>query len=165
MYHSLLTSKSRLKAHLPILESQFSRPTVGDLTKDGYTDFFNFSTGRRSITSLHSIFTLTPRHDLFQYVFHLLYSFVDLNYHKQDILELDFLLAPGALQSDFVWGLVSKDELLSVKTDRWDLVCALMALFSVWSDAYCVHLLRLLPRLRKTLPSQIHYPSCLVRTT
>jgi hypothetical protein len=31
-------------------------------------------------------------------------------------------LLPGALVSDFVWAVVAKDELLAIKSDRWDLV-------------------------------------------
>ncbi|KAJ7507835.1 hypothetical protein B0H11DRAFT_1968876 [Mycena galericulata] len=108
-----------LDAHLPLLEQQFSNPK--HWIQDGYSDFFNFSTGRRNVASLHSIFTLRPRHDFLQWVFQTARTFVDLQYRPKDELELDFKLLPSALAHDFVWAVVSKDELLSVKNDRWDL--------------------------------------------
>lgn len=113
----------RFAAHLPILEQQFSRPRGRTgLTQDGRSDFFNFSTGRRNVTSLHTIFTLRPRHDLLQWAFQIGRTFVDLQYRPQDDIQLDFRLASGALPYDFVWAVVAKDELLSIKNDRWDLV-------------------------------------------
>ncbi|KAJ7498898.1 hypothetical protein FB451DRAFT_1203387 [Mycena latifolia] len=108
-----------LDAHLPILEQQFSKPK--HWVQDGYSDFFNFSTGRRNVASLHVIFALRPRHDFFQWAFQTLRTFVDLQYRPKDSLQLDFRLLPGTLSHDFVWGIVSKDELLSFKDDRWDL--------------------------------------------
>lgn len=89
---------------------------------DGYTDFFNFSTGRRNVASLHTIFALRPRHDLMQWAFQFGRTFVDLQYRPQDDIQLDFRLAPGALPHDFVWAVIAKDELLSIKDSRWDLV-------------------------------------------
>ncbi|KAJ7904536.1 hypothetical protein B0H14DRAFT_3103334 [Mycena olivaceomarginata] len=108
-----------LDAHLSVLETQFSKPKRW--TQDGYSDFFNFSTGRRNVASLHTIFTLRPRHDFFQWAFQTARTFIDLQYRPVDDLQLDFKLFPEALAHDFVWAVVSKDELLSVKTDRWDL--------------------------------------------
>ncbi|TFK43513.1 hypothetical protein BDQ12DRAFT_675096 [Crucibulum laeve] len=118
-------AKKWLNAHLPILQLQFSKPEgKSGLTSDGYSDFFNFSTGRRNITSLHTIFTLRPRHDFFQWVFQTGRTLVDLQYRPRDDIQLDFKLAPGALPNDFVWAIVAKDELLSVKDGRWDLTFA-----------------------------------------
>jgi len=111
----------RFDAHLPILEQQFSKPTNEGLTQDGYSDYFNFSTGRRGVTSLHSIFTLRPRHDFLQWAFQIGRTFVDLQYRPRDEIQLDFKLLPGTLVPDFVWAVVAKDELLSIKDDRWDL--------------------------------------------
>ncbi|KAJ6485041.1 hypothetical protein C8R47DRAFT_1048203 [Mycena vitilis] len=108
-----------LDAHAQILDSQFSKPKR--FIKDGYSDFFNFSTGRRNVASLHAIFTLRPRHDFFQWAFQTGRTFIDLQYRPRDELQLDFKLLPGALAHDFVWAVVSKDELLTVKNDRWDL--------------------------------------------
>ncbi|KAJ7228668.1 hypothetical protein GGX14DRAFT_414179 [Mycena pura] len=126
-----------LEAHLSVLESQFSKPQVSffliiqvrilstgpekNWIQDGYSDFFNFSTGRRNVASLHTVFALRPRHDLLQMTFQTLRTFVDLQYRPQDDLQLDFRLLPGAVPYDFVWGVVSKDELLFVKNNRWDL--------------------------------------------
>ncbi|KAF8974544.1 hypothetical protein BDZ97DRAFT_1911717 [Flammula alnicola] len=115
-------AKKWLSVHLPIYQQQFSRPqSKGGLTQDGYSDSFNFSTGRRNVASLHTIFTLRPRHDLFQWAFQIGKTLIDLHYRPVDDIQLDFKLAPGALHDNFVWAVVAKDELLSVKTNRWDL--------------------------------------------
>jgi hypothetical protein len=108
-------------AHLPILEQQFSKPTNGGLTQDGYSDFFNFSTGRRGLSSMHTIFTLRPRHDFLQWAFQVGRTFVDLQYRPRDEIQLDFKLLPGSSVPDCVWAVVAKDELLSIKDKRWDL--------------------------------------------
>ncbi|KAJ7908343.1 hypothetical protein B0H13DRAFT_2017186 [Mycena leptocephala] len=128
-----------LNAHLPVLQTQFSKPK--HWKQDGYSDFFNFSTGRRNVASLHIIFALRPRHDFFQWAFQTLRTFVDLQYRPKDDLQLDFKLFPGVLAHDFVWGVVSKDELLAVKNDRWDLTwtkttenSAVPSKFSVMSE-------------------------------
>ncbi|KAF7301687.1 hypothetical protein MIND_00734200 [Mycena indigotica] len=106
-------------AHQRILESQFSSPLK--FVQDGYSDFFNFSTGRRNVATLHTIFTLRPRHDLVQWIWQTGRQFVDLQYRPKDDLQLDFKLIDGVLPYDFVWGVVSKEELLFVKESRWDL--------------------------------------------
>jgi len=108
--------------HLPIYEQQFSKPQHKDgMVKDGYSDTFNFSTGRRNIASLHTVFTLRPRHDFLQWAFQTGRTFVDLQYRPRDDIQLDFKLSPGALNENFVFAIVAKDELLSVKDGRWDL--------------------------------------------
>ncbi|KAI0068852.1 DUF1682-domain-containing protein [Artomyces pyxidatus] len=114
-------ANSWFKAHLPLYEKQFTSPTQGELTKDGYTDFFNFSTGRRLVASLHTIFTLRPRHDLLQYIYQVGWTLIDLNYAPKDEILLDFTLHSSTAIPDFVWALVVKGELLSIKKDRWDL--------------------------------------------
>ncbi|KAJ7180110.1 hypothetical protein C8R43DRAFT_388128 [Mycena crocata] len=108
-----------LAVHMPVFEQQFSKPR--NLIQDGYSDFFNFSTGRRNVASLHTVFALRPRHDFFQWAFQTGRTFIDLQYRPTDDLQLDFKLLPGVLSHDFVWAVVSKDDLLSVKNDRWDL--------------------------------------------
>jgi Protein of unknown function (DUF1682) len=107
---------------MDIFEKQFSRPTAGDLTADGYSDFFNFSTGRRNVASLHTVFTLRPRHDLLQLAYQFAYGLIDLLYAPKDGVTLDFKLDSTVAVPDFVWGLVVKDEAKSIKNDRWDLV-------------------------------------------
>ncbi|TFK75889.1 DUF1682-domain-containing protein [Pluteus cervinus] len=114
-------AKSWLNAYLPLYEAQFSQPSLRGLTADGSSDYFNFSTGRRNIASLHTIFALCPRHDLLQWSYQIGKTFIDLYYRPTDEVQLDFTLAPGALSSEFVWAVVAKDELLNVKNDRWDL--------------------------------------------
>ncbi|KAG6897455.1 hypothetical protein C0992_001455 [Termitomyces sp. T32_za158] len=112
----------KFNAYLPLLEKQFSKPLgKGRLTRDGNSDFYTFSTGRRNVASLHTVYTLKPRHDLFQTIYHFAWTLIDLHYRPKDDVTLDFKLAPGALPHDFVWAVVAKDELLSIKQDRWDL--------------------------------------------
>ncbi|EGO27566.1 hypothetical protein SERLADRAFT_461258 [Serpula lacrymans var. lacrymans S7.9] len=108
-------------AHLGLLEQQFSKASKGGLISDGYTDFFNFSTGRRTVASLHTVFTLRPRHDLLQMIYQFGWTLYDLRYQPQDDLVLDFKLAPDAAVPDFVWAVVAKDELVYIKENRWDL--------------------------------------------
>ncbi|KAF9534308.1 hypothetical protein CPB83DRAFT_844026 [Crepidotus variabilis] len=118
------TSKAKrwIAKHLPLYQKQFSKPAhKNGLTEDGYTDFFNFSTGRKNIVSLHTVFTLRPRHDLVQYLFQVGKTLIDLNYRPVDDLQLDFKLSPGAVADNFVFAVVAKDELPTAKTDRWDL--------------------------------------------
>lgn len=132
-----------LGVHYPIYEQQFSKTETkfGRLTADGYSDYFSFCTGRRNIASLHTVFTFRPRHDLFQYVIQLVRQVMDLQYRPADILELDFTLAPGVLPSDFVFAVVSKSELVTIKDSRWDLTLtkttdnpSVPATFSVMSE-------------------------------
>jgi hypothetical protein len=112
-----------MAAHLSVYQQQFFKPEIEDgLIEDGRSDFFNFSTGRRNVTSLHTIFTLRPRHDFFQWLYQTGKTFVDLQYRPIDEIQLDFKLTSGALPHDFVWAVVAKDELMSVKDGRWDLV-------------------------------------------
>jgi len=105
-----------------VLEKQFSRPTAGDLTADGYSDFFNFSTGRRNVASLHTVFTLRPRHDFFQFLYQAAWGLMDLLYTPKDVVSLDFKLHSTVAVPDIVWALVAKEEANSIKNERWDLV-------------------------------------------
>ncbi|KAL0070762.1 hypothetical protein AAF712_001983 [Marasmius tenuissimus] len=108
-------------AHKPVLQQQFSKTNYRGLLRDGYTDFFTFSTGRRNIASLHVVLAFRPIHDLLQYIFYTVRTLVDLDYRFRDDLELDFKLLPNALPHDFVWAVVAKEELRKIKDDRWDL--------------------------------------------
>ncbi|KAH9179887.1 hypothetical protein EDB89DRAFT_1923771 [Lactarius sanguifluus] len=104
-------ANSWLSAHMDLLEKQFSRPTAGDLTADGYTDFFNFSTGRRNVASLHTVFL----------VYQTAWSLIDLLYTPKDDVTLDFKLHTTVSVPDFVWALITKEESNSIKNERWDL--------------------------------------------
>jgi len=114
-----------LIAHLDILNKQFSRPSGGgsgiDLTSDGYSDFFAFSTGRRNISSLHTVFALLPRHDFLQLAVQFGRSLIDLLYTPRDDVTLDFQLHTTVAIPEFVWALVAKGEANSIKKERWDL--------------------------------------------
>jgi len=48
----------------------------------------------------------------------------DLRYNPYDELVLDFKLDPEAAASipDCVWAVVAKDQLVTIKKERWDLV-------------------------------------------
>ncbi|KAH9999336.1 DUF1682-domain-containing protein [Russula vinacea] len=115
-----------LSAHMDILKKQFSRPTAAggdgiDLTADGYSDFFAFSTGRSTIASLHTVFALRPRHDFFQLAFQFGWGLVDLLYAPKDEVTLDFKLHASAGVPEFVWALAARGEANSIKKERWDL--------------------------------------------
>lgn len=113
----------RLNAHYSLLEQQFSKPVAMEgIIPDGNNEFFNFSTGRRNIESLHSVITLLPRHDALIMLVRFLWSLVDLTVSVEDEIELDFKLQPGSTAPGFVWGAVSKECLKNAKQDRWDLV-------------------------------------------
>ncbi|PCH41010.1 DUF1682-domain-containing protein [Wolfiporia cocos MD-104 SS10] len=117
--------KKWFDAHFPLLESQFSKPTENGLVKDGNSDWFNYSTGRRALASLHTTFTLRPRHDLLQYAFQIGRGLVELEYKVYDEVELDFTFRqPAGRESvvpDCVWAVVAKDEIKSIRSRRWDL--------------------------------------------
>ena len=128
------------KAHLDIFNAQFAT-TTPDLIADGNTDFYGFSTGRRTIASLHTVFALVPRHDFAQWMFQTLRSLVDLDYKSTDIVELDFKLADSSDLTGFVWGVVRKDIMRQLPNERWDLTFtktsenqALPVNFSVMSE-------------------------------
>ncbi|KZV71374.1 DUF1682-domain-containing protein [Peniophora sp. CONT] len=111
-----------LNAHKALYDSQFSRPLDGGLTKDGYSDMFAFSTGRRALRSLHTVFTLRPRHDLLQLLFQFGWANVyDLSYEPRDTLTLEFALAEDYAAPDAVFAIVAKDEMGTIRKERWDL--------------------------------------------
>lgn len=60
-----------------------------------------------------------------QWTFQTARTFIDLDYRPTDDIQLEFKLAPGALAHDLVWAVVAKDELRTIKHDRWDLVSAI----------------------------------------
>jgi Protein of unknown function (DUF1682) len=111
-------------AHIRVFETQFTKPGLSNtIISDGAADMFQHATGRRGVTSLHTIFGFIPRHDLFQFVFTYGWILYDLRYDPKDSVLLDFKLAtsPNDTQG-FVWGIVSKDLLPNIKNDRWDFV-------------------------------------------
>ncbi|KAG1755672.1 DUF1682-domain-containing protein [Suillus lakei] len=110
IYGKYVNSKranSWYNAHLPLFQDQFSSPTTASgLIADGYTDFFNFSTGRRAIASMHTVFSLRPRQDPLQLIYHFGWQMYDLRYNPIP---------------DYVWAVLAKDEFASIKDKRWDL--------------------------------------------
>ena len=122
--HTPRSITHRYDAHADILAAQFSRPTNDGLTQDGYSDYFNFSTGRRVVASLHTVFTLRPRHDPLQIIYQFLFGLYDFSYSPSDIVTLDFKLHPTAGAPDGVFAVVRKEELRTIKHERWDLVSA-----------------------------------------
>ncbi|KAH7343827.1 hypothetical protein B0J17DRAFT_192284 [Rhizoctonia solani] len=113
-------------AHFPIYAEQFSRPANGStLLSDGASDYFAYSTGRRGVHYAHTIFTMLPRHDIFQIIFQKLYGLVDLQYTPQDEVLLDIKLRDkDGLNGEgkgFVWGVVAKKDMQALRKQRWDL--------------------------------------------
>lgn len=148
----------RMDAHLPLLASQFSKPTVDGLKSDGYSDFFNFSTGRRAVTSLHTIFTFRPRHDLLQMLYQVVWGIIEVQTTYPDDLQLDFKLNDGTLESGFVWAVVKKDELRTIRDDRWDLVRTTLYIDLSFQISYLRNC-RLSPRRQRIRPFQHSSPS------
>lgn len=116
-----------LRAHHELYASQFSSP--GDeagILDDGAQDLFQFSTGRRNIKSLHTVFTFLPRHDLLQLIATYAWTLYDLRYNPNDDVTLDFKLGTIGKDSShatgFVWAIIDKEELNYIKNRRWDLV-------------------------------------------
>jgi len=110
-----------LDAHRPVYEAQFSKPFgKTPVASDGSSDFSIFSTGRRGLFALHTVFTLLPRQDIFQLIFEYAWTLVQLDYKPQDEILLDFKLRPSSAPG-FVWGLVVKDEMRPLRGTRWDL--------------------------------------------
>lgn len=118
-------SKARkwLDAHLALYETQFSRPTSvsGDVIQDGGCDLYNFSTGRRGVSSLHTVFSLLPRHDIFQSIIDLGRQLIELDYRPYDKIELDFTIHPSASVPNFVWAVVDKDDVKAFRQYRYDI--------------------------------------------
>ncbi|QRV72748.1 endoplasmic reticulum membrane protein [Ceratobasidium sp. AG-Ba] len=115
----------RFGAHYPQYASQFSRPTNGSaLLSDGASDFFVYSTGRRGVHYMHTIFTMLPRHDIFQILFQKAYGLTDLQYAPKDEVLLDIKLRDteglGGEGKGFVWGVVAKNEMQALRKQRWD---------------------------------------------
>ncbi|KAI0084178.1 DUF1682-domain-containing protein [Irpex rosettiformis] len=109
-------------AHFSLYEDQFSKPVQkGGLTKDGHSDFFVFSTGRRALSSLHTVFKLRPRHDLLQYAYQIIRGAVELHLNYVDELELDLTFQDGVSIPDTVWAIVAKSEIKGIRETRWDL--------------------------------------------
>ena len=111
-------------AHTTVFETQFTRPGLPNtIISDGAADMFQHATGRRGVTSLHTVFRFIPRHDLFQIAFTYGWSLYDLRYDPKDEVLLDFKLATTPNDTHgFVWGIISKDSLPTIKNERWDLV-------------------------------------------
>jgi len=112
-------------AHYPLYQDQFSRPANGSvLLSDGSSDFFAYSTGRRGVHYMHTIFTMLPRHDIFQIIFQKLYGLTDLQYAPKDEVLLDIKLRDkDGLNGEgkgFVWGVVAKNEMQALRKQRWD---------------------------------------------
>lgn len=121
------TASKWFRVHRDLYASQFSKP--GDeymILNDGAADMFAFSTGRRNVQSLHTIFTFLPFHDLFQIVFTYLWTLYDLRYSPSSDVTLDFKLGtkdthPAGNAQPFIWAIVDKEELIGIKAKRWDL--------------------------------------------
>lgn len=86
---------------------------------------FQFSTGRRNVQSLHTVFTFLPHHDLFQLIFTYGWTLYDLRYNPADDVTLDFKLGTAGVTPQnpgYVWAIVEKEELRTIRGSRWDLV-------------------------------------------
>lgn len=119
------TANALYSALHPLLAHNFSTPASSSgLIADGPTDFFVFSTGRRALASLHTVISFVPRQDPLQLFFNTLWQLYDLRYQPRDTVTFDFLLDSDAAAAlpDFVWAVVNKSQLTTIKDNRWDLV-------------------------------------------
>ncbi|KIM29452.1 hypothetical protein M408DRAFT_328717 [Serendipita vermifera MAFF 305830] len=129
-YYNTYQAKLWISTQKSVLTPQFSSPGEPEmLMTDGASDMFLFSTGRRNVQSLHTVFTFIPRHDLVQLVFTYGWTLYDLRYTPDNDVTLDFKLGTkGGSQTGVgpscVWAVVEKDELKNIKTNRWDLTMA-----------------------------------------
>ncbi|KAF8339049.1 uncharacterized protein EI90DRAFT_3248358 [Cantharellus anzutake] len=125
-----------INAHTALYASQFSTPfSANEVVADGPTDLFGFSTGRRSVHYLHTVFTLKPRHDLFQLAYSFIRGLIELDFEPKDDITLDFKLRYDAAKGPgFVWAAVNKNHLKKLREDRWDL-----GVFTKTTDAIRVH--------------------------
>lgn len=116
---------SRFDAHIPLFETQFSAPVPQskNIVQDGACDFFNYSTGRRGLLSLHTTISLLPRHDALLSIYNFLWTLIDFTYTPRDEIQLDFTLHPNVPTLPFVWGIIKKEEMAEMRRNRWDLVC------------------------------------------
>ncbi|KAF8138264.1 DUF1682-domain-containing protein [Boletus edulis] len=138
------TANALYNALHPLLARNFSAPASSSgLIPDGPTDFFVFSTGRRAVASLHTVLALLPHQDPLHLFFQFLWQLYDLRYQPRDHLTLDFLLDADAAAAlpDFVWAVVNKSELTTIKDNRWDLTftrttehSSLPPMFSIMSE-------------------------------
>lgn len=113
----------RVKAHVALYEAQFARPGNEDhILADGPTDFMLFSTGRRAVAYLQTVFNLFPRQDILQAAYEFGWSMVDLEYSRDDVVTLDFKLSAESAPA-FIFGVVSKYHIKQTRKERFDLVC------------------------------------------
>ncbi|KAG9036489.1 hypothetical protein FRB95_008787 [Tulasnella sp. JGI-2019a] len=111
-----------VEAHQNLYNSQFSRPGTPDtVLADGPTDYFLFSTGRRTVAYLHTIIAFWPSHDLVQVVYETVNSIIDLSYSPKDTVTLDFQLS-GPPSPGFVFGIISKLHMKNLRKERFDLM-------------------------------------------
>lgn len=78
------------------------------MSQDGPSDFTAYSTGRRGLYSLHTTFTLLPRHDILQQLYILIRGIVQIEWQAKDEITLDFTLRyenvnGGTTAPGFVW--------------------------------------------------------------
>lgn len=121
---SFLIIVKRFDAHKPLLESQFSTPLpkTGSFLQDGPCDFFNYSTGRRGLRSLHTTAQLLPRQDALSTLIDFCWSLYDVKYMPKDEIQLTFTLHPNVGTPGFVWAIIKKDEMTNMRRVRFDLV-------------------------------------------
>jgi len=106
--------------HLPVFKAQFSKQP-DKITKDGPATYFSFSTGRKNILALHTIFTLLPRQDLVYSSIDFVWSLFNLDYQPTDTLILDFTLPTLPNTGNWVWAIIKKDSMEKQRKNRWDL--------------------------------------------
>jgi len=128
--------------HMSLLKTQFSSPMPksGTITQDGACDFFNYSTGRRGVRSLHTTVALLPRHDALSMIYDFGWTLYDLTYSPKDKISLNFTLQPAGSTPTppFVWGIIKKDEMAEMRRSHWDLTFTKGSESSLLPNDLCV---------------------------
>lgn len=116
--------------HSEMLHKEFTH--VGTGSADGYisngpASFYGYATGRQGCQSLTIRFALRPRQDIPFMIYEELRAAIDLSWTgRSDRLELVWSLSPGNRQKSFeakdlfVWALVEKRVMNTIREDRWD---------------------------------------------
>ncbi|KAG7797115.1 hypothetical protein KL929_002821 [Ogataea haglerorum] len=114
-----------LNANLDLLKEQFSQVGVTRsklLAKDDSEHYAFYATGRLNIESLTAKFKLQPRQNVFIWFLELVFDFfAGAVAPLQDVVDLTFQIdsQAGSNYDDFIWAIVSKDNMNQLRKDNY----------------------------------------------
>ncbi|MBW0516896.1 hypothetical protein O181_056611 [Austropuccinia psidii MF-1] len=119
-----------LNSHAEFLSKEFSQVGTGSpkgYSANGPAQFYGYATGRKGCKSLNIRFCLRPRQDIPFMIYEEIRAAIDFGWTgKSDRLELAWDLSPINQQNTFdvkdyfVWALVEKRVMNSIRQERWD---------------------------------------------